>query len=254
MLKNKITAVVLEESNSKLKKITSLLAEIPEIMLLGKSTTIEKGASLICNNRPQLVFVNIELSDGGGFELVRNLHARNLYPDIIFIADDSFPAFESLPLKPFDFLTEPLEKHDVLEMLERYKLKIKKMMLANKIDFLAKNFDLNTKRTFKYKNGIVVLQLDEILICKSNRSKAILILKNGEEVKLSTGINETVEAINHDNFVKCNRSFWINRDYLRKIDKRRKKCIIYNDGKSWEVPISRKSVQFFEALITYPAL
>ena len=64
------------------------------------------------------------------------------------------------------------------------------MMLANKIDFLAKNFDLDTKGTFKYKNGIIVLQLDEILICKSNRPKAILILKNGDEVKLSTGINE----------------------------------------------------------------
>lgn len=252
MLENKITAVVLEESNSKLQNLTTLLEEIPEIMLTGKSTDIEQGLSLICNNFPQMVFVNAELSDGRGFELVRELHNRNLYPDIIFIAADSHLAYESLPLKPFDFFTSPVGKQDVLEMLERYKLKIKNNILVNKIDFLAKNFDLGTKRTFKYKNGIIVLNLDEILICKSSRSKTILVLKCGEEIKLSTNINETVETLNHENFVKSCRSCWINRNYLRKIDKRRKKCIIYNEGKSWEVPVSRNLVQYFEALVTYP--
>lgn len=254
MLKNKITAVVLAASSSKLQSLTTLLNEVPEIVLTGKSTNIGQGLSLICNNLIQMVFVNLELSDAHGFELVHELHKRNLYPDVIFIAEDSHLAYESLPLKPFDFLTAPVEKQDVLEMLKRYKLKVKQKILDNKIDFLAKNFDPDTKRTFKYKNGIIVLQLDEILICKSSRSKTILILKNGEEIKLSTGINETVETINHDHFVKSSRSCWINRNYLRKIDKRRKKCIIYNDGKSWEVPVSRNSVQYFEKLITYPVL
>lgn len=252
MLKNKITAVVLEESNSKLQSLTALLEKVPEIMLTGKSTHIEQGVSLVCNNMPQLVFVNVELKDASGFELVRKLHNRNMYPDIVFISDSSYLAFDALPLKPFDFLTEPVEKQDIMEMLERYKLKLKKKMLANKIEFLAKNLDLDTKRVFKYKSGIIVLRLDEILICKSNRSKTILVLKNGREVELSTSIKETIETINHNNFVKCSRSYWINRDYLRKIDKRRNRCIIYNNGKSLEVPVSRKSVQFFEALITYP--
>lgn len=254
MLKNKITAVVLAESNSKLQSLTTLLNEVPEIIITGKSTDVGQGLSLICNSLPQMVFVNLELSDAHGFELVNELHNRNLYPDIIFIADDSYLAYEALSFQPFDFLTSPVEEQDVQEMLERYKLKLKQKILANKIDFLAKNFDIDTKRTFKYKNGIIVLELNEILFCKSSRSKTILILKNGEEIKLSTGIQETVETINHEHFVKSSRSCWINRNYLRKIDKRREKCIIYNDGKSWEVPVSRNSVQYFEKLITYPVL
>jgi len=254
MLKNKITAVVLAESNSKLQSLTTLINELPEIILEGESTGIGQGLPLICNSLPQMVFVSLELSDAHGFELVNELHNRNLYPDLIFIADDNHLAYEALPFKPFDFLTAPVGKQDMQEMLERYKLKLKQKILANKIDFLAKNFDVDTKRTFKYKNGIIVLQLDEILICKSSRSKTILVLKSGEEIKLSTCLHETVETINHDHFVKSSRSCWINRNYLRKIDKRREKCIIYNDGKSWEVPVSRNSVQYFEKLVTYPVL
>ncbi len=252
MLKNKITAVVLEESNSKLQNIVSILSEVPELYLTGKGTTLEQGFSLICNHLPKMVFVNWELSDSSGFELVRRLHNRNLYPEIIFIAAERYLAFETLPLKPFDFLTEPVEKEDVVAMMERYKLKLKKNTLNNKINYLAKNFDLDSKRTFRYKNGVIVLQLDEILICQPNRSKAILILKNGEEVKLSMSVKETIQTINHDSFVKCSRSYWINRNYLRKIDKRRKKCIIHSGQKSWEVPVSRDSIQYFEELITFP--
>ncbi|MFW5755929.1 MAG: LytR/AlgR family response regulator transcription factor [Tangfeifania sp.] len=221
---------------------------------MGESICMGRGLPLICNNLPQMVFVSLELSGAHGFELVNELHYRNFYPDIIFIANDNHLAYEALPFKPFDFLTSPVKKQDMQEMLDRYKLKLKQKMLINKIDFLAKNFEVDTKRTFKYKNGIIVLDLDEILICKSCRSKTILVLTNGEEIKLSTGIQETVETINHDHFVKSSRSCWINRNFLRKIDKRREKCIVYNDGKSWEVPVSRNSVQYFEKLVTYPVM
>lgn len=252
MLKNKITAVVLERSGSKLQKIISILAEVPEIFITGKATTVEQGYSLICSHLPIMVFVNFELSDSSGLELVQRLHNRNIFPEIIFTASESHLAFETLPLKPFDFFTEPVKKKDVVDMLERYKLKLKKNTLNNKIDSLAKKFNHNSKRTFRYKNGIIVLQLDEVIICQSNRSKAVLILKDGEQIVLSMGIKETIQTINHDNFVKCSRSYWINRNYLRKIDKRRKKCIIHSEGKSWEVPVSRDSMNYFEALITYP--
>lgn len=253
MFKKRITIVVLDESKSHLRRLTSILAEIPEFLLVGKSTRLEQGLSVVSGKMPQMVFVNLELSDTSGFEMVRKLHARSLFPDVVFISGNSHSAYDALPFEPFDFLTKPVGKQDVLDMLERYKLKTRKKLLVTQINSLASNFTSDTKRTFKYKNGIVIFNLDEILICKSVRSRTILILKNGEEFKLSTSIKETIQTINHECFVKSSRSYWVNRDYLRKIDKRRSKCIIHNnDGKSWEIPVSRKFVQALEALITYP--
>jgi two-component system LytT family response regulator len=253
MFNKRITTVILEESNSEAEKLASVLSFIPEIILKGKAVTIRQGLALVSSKLPQMVFVNIELADGSGYDLVRKLHKRNIFPNVVFIAGNSHSAYDALALKPFDFLTKPLNKPEVLEMLGRYKVKIRKNMLVSKLDLLSKNFDFDTKRTFKYKNGIIVLNLDEILICKSSRAKTLLILKNGEEIKLSSGIKETMQTINHESFVKSSRSYWINRNYLRKIDKRRSKCTVHNnDGKSWEVPVSRDTIQLFETLITYP--
>lgn len=230
----------------------ALLEEFPEMMVLGDAICGKNGLPLIYNYLPRLVFVNLDLPDMSGFEIANILQNKNFNPRIIFLANDEDLAFDALPYEPFDFFVKPVQKKHIKEMLERYKLIARKEMLNDKMDSFARNFYKESKRVFSFNQGIIVLKLDEIVYCKADRTKSILVLKDGEEIALSTGISETIEVINDNRFLKCSRSYLINRNYLRKIDKRRHKCILYNDGNSWEIPVSRNSEKLLETLLTYP--
>lgn len=252
MLSNKITTIILENSKAEARKLKATLQYFPEITVLDEAFSGEKGLSLIANHQPRLVFINLELSDMSGFELADILSAKDFCPLIVFLANDGDLAFDVLKYRPFDFFIKPVRKKPVDEMLQRLKSNAKKEILDRKMEKFALGADKEAKRIFSFKKGIIVLHLDEIIFCKADRTKSILSLNNGDELTLSTGITETIEIIDDNRFLKCSRSYWINRNYLRKIDKRRHKCIVYNNGNSWEIPVSRTSEKMLESLLTYP--
>jgi two-component system LytT family response regulator len=252
MLNIKITAAILENSKTEAQKLMATLQHFPEVMVLDEAFSGEKGLSLIANHQPRLVFINLELPDMSGFELANVLNNKDFRPLIVFLTNDGTLAFDALPYQPFDFFVKPVRKELVEEMLQRLKTNTKKDILEKRMENIANGGNKEVKRVFNFKKGIVVLHLNEIIFCKADRTKSILLLNTGEELTLSTGITETIEIINDNRFLKCSRSYYVNRNYLRKIDKRKHKCIVYNNGNSWEIPVSRTSEKMLESMLTYP--
>lgn len=252
MLEHKITTVIIETNPEELKKLNSRLKKTAEFSVVGKATTGKQGISLIHNFAPQLIFVNVDLQDINGLEFVKILHTRNIFPEIVFVADNDKFAYESLPLEPLDFLIKPFKTEEIKQIIERLTLKLEKEELMRKMDYYAKSHSISTKRIFKQKKGIIILMLEEIIFCKAELTTTQLTLKNGEKVPLKTGLSKTLETINNKKFLKVNRSYFINRNFLRKIDKKNSKCILYSEGKTWEVPASKGAIKRLDMLNTYP--
>ncbi len=251
MPENKISVVVIGNSGAELSKTVSVLQNYPDFLIMGEAKNGKDGLSLIYNFVPDLIITELDLLDISGFELSRILNNRQFNPRVIFLAEDDAAAFESLSLHPFDFWIKPVDNIQIDRMLDRYMVQTKKELLTRKMEHYTKNLKVNTQRVFFHKDGIIVLYLNEIVICKANLSKSDLILTCDNKIQVVTTISETIEIINDSNFIKVSRSFWINRKYLHKIDNRRLKCVLIYDGKTREVPVSRDSLNMLERLLTY---
>ncbi|MDB4582474.1 response regulator [Draconibacterium sp.] len=252
MLSLKITTVIIEKNSESLDKIYSELKKIEELSIVGVTTDINKGISLITNYSPNLIFVSTELHETGGIEFVNMLHNRNTYPEVIFLANDISNAYEALKVKPFDYLLKPITKETVKQVLIRLKTKFKKMELMRKMDIFAKLNSVGVKRIFKQKGGIIIIPLEEIVYCKAERTKTILMLRSGNPIQLNTSIGETLETINSEEFSRIGRSHFINRNYLRKIDKRQCKCHLHHHDQNWIVPASKNTIVQLEKLNLSP--
>jgi two-component system LytT family response regulator len=168
----------------------------------------------------------------------------------VFIATNTNSAYESLIFKPFDYFVTPLEPKLISEMIKRFKQKLKKNELNRKMDLFAQHQQVAVKRVFNQKKGIIVVHLNEIIYCKADLTRAVLKLKSGEDILVKTSINATLEVINNRNFVSTSRSYFINKNYLRKIDRKNFKCILYYNGQTWEVPVSKTAIGILEKLNT----
>jgi DNA-binding LytR/AlgR family response regulator len=124
--------------------------------------------------------------------------------------------------------------------------------MMRKMDAYAKMQAVDTKRVFPQKKGIIVLALDEILYCKADLIHTKIVLCSGEEVIVKMKIGETFETINHKDFIRTGRSNIINRSYLRKIDKKHHKCLLYYNAQTWEVPVSKNTMGILEKLNVQP--
>ena len=252
MLKQKLNTVLIEKNQAELKGLQSHLKKNHGLSIVGSTTQGNTGFSLITNYAPQLVFINVELPDINGLEFVRILYNRNIFPEIVFTADNEHFAYDSLILEPLDFLVKPIKTEDLDNMLIRLKHKLKKKELMRKMDVFTKSNEVRPKRIFKEKSGIYILELSEIVFVKALLTHSILTLVTGNEIVLKTSMNQTLEIINNEDFIRTNRSYCINRNYLRRIDRQKLKCDLHFEDHSWEVPASKNTVRQLEKLNSFP--
>ncbi len=252
MLELKITTLIIEKDQQSLNETVAVLKGFNELSIVGKAITGKNGFRIGNNLAPYLVFINTDLPDISGLDFIRSLRKRDINPEVVFISNDARHAFEALPLKPFDYFVRPLDPALISRMITRLKFKYKKAELMRKMDEYTKMQTVNTKRVFHQKKGIIVLRLEEIVFCKAELSSTVLKLRTGESVIVKTKIGETIEIINHKEFIRTGRSYYINREYLRKIDKKNLKCMLYYEGQTWDIPVSKNTVGLLEKLNVYP--
>ncbi len=252
MLDIKIPTLIIEKDQQALNESVAVFEKFNELSIVGKATSGKQGYELGNNHIPILVVINVELPDVSGVEFVRMLRKRNILPAIVFLAKDEKKAFESLSLEPFDYFVKPFDDSVVAEMITSLKMEIRKREMYRKLDKFTQSEAITTKRLFPQKKGVVILSPDEIVFCKAEKNNTSLKLQDRENVIVKTGISETLEIINNSNFIRVGRSNIINLSYLRRIDKKKLKCILYSEGQAWEVPISKNTVRLLEKMNLQP--
>jgi DNA-binding LytR/AlgR family response regulator len=252
MLKQKISAVIIEKDLTSVNSLKKLLKKADDMLVAGSAVSGKHGLSLIVNLEPRLIFVNIKLNDIDGFEFIQKMHKKNIFPEIIFLADNEEEAFQALQFEPLDFWTKPFNRGLLFSMKKRLNNKLKKQELLRKMDVFAEAHQTRQKRIFKQKNGIVILYNDEIIFCRAQLASTNITLITGEEIQVNTGISETTDTLNSSNFIRVNRSYCINRKYLHKIEKRTSKCILHDGKTTWDIPVSKKTLKKMEKMNVFP--
>lgn len=252
MLEHKIPTAIIANSETEVKEIAAEIKDLDEISLVGGVACPQQALSLVNSYAPHLLLVDVNIDDSCGLEFIQLIHQKNIFPEVVLMGEGDSQAYDALNLKPLDFLIKPVRKQEIKKVLERLKFKLKREELKRKMDIYARSFNVSVKRVFQQSKGVIILNLDEILSCKAERSKTILTLINDEEVVLKTNLTETIETINDQRFFKISRSYCINRNYLRKIDKKKSRCLMYYEGNAWEIPASRNSIKRLESFYTKP--
>ena len=252
MLERKITTVIIHKNEKGIKQLKHEIAKIPEFMIVGSTISAQEGIDFIINNKPQFAFIHIDVPEIKGFEIVELLHKNFLYPEIAFLAENDEHAFDAMEYHPLDFLIEPFKKEEISNMLLRLKVSLKKGLLLKKMDAFAEENAVKQKRILQTKGGIFLVNPEEIIFCKAENTNTSIALQSGDTVIIKTGLKETTEIVNNPNIIKINRSYYINTKFLRKVERKRNRCILYFNGKAWEIPASKIAIEQLETWNTNP--
>ena len=240
-------ALIIEDKAYIRKGLLNLLQLIEtEVEVIGECESVKEAVIVANACKPELIFLDINLTDGTGFDFLKQ--TENLNFKVIFITAYEEHALQALKIGAIDYLLKPvdveelqiaLQKVIALPIAEQKKqIKTVKEVWNNKDSTLV----LSLQDSFQ------VIDLNELLFCESDKGYTTFYCSDNKKYMVSKTIKEFEERLSKANFTRPHQSFMVN---LKFIDKYDKSGVIYlKNGK--KIPVSsRKKEHFLNAFLNW---
>ncbi|MGQ7870852.1 LytR/AlgR family response regulator transcription factor [Sunxiuqinia sp. sy24] len=247
-----ITAIIIDDDEEAISLLEIYLKAFREIEVIDKTMTPKQGIKLLIKQMPDIVFLDIDMPETNGIEVAEAIKENQLTTEIVFTTAHSKYAFKTLEVQPLDYLVKPFGPEELISVINRYKTREKRKALERNMDFFIRNNQPTQKLKLSTESGIILVDPDEIMAIKTQANKNYISLTNGHTERVTMLMHKLVALINSPSLVKANRDTYINLQFLRRIDRKRKVCILAHQDTMMEEPINRSTISFFEKMNCFP--
>lgn len=233
-------ALIVEDKAYIRKGLINLLETVEtDVEIIGECATVKEAVVVANACKPKLVFLDINLTDGTGFDFLDQ--TENLDFKTIFITAYEEYALKALKIGAVDYLLKPVDVEELQSALQKIKtLPIEEQ--KKQIDTVKKVWHQDDATlVLSLSDSFQVIDLKELLYCESDKGYTTFYLSNNKKYVASKPLKEYEKKLNKVNFTRPHQSFMVN---LKFIDKYDKSGIIYlKNGK--KVPVSSRKKDAF---------
>jgi len=244
------TAVIIEDEKSNLQTLTYLLDKnFPSIELLGSATTVKGGVQLIEKAMPQLVFLDISLPDGTGFEVLEKTSFKN-FKVIFTTALDSF-ALRAFEFSALHYILKPVTYEELKNAIERYYSLKTDILIEDKVNVYKQNIQNNFQKIIIPSiEGFSMIMLDDVIRLEADDAYTIFVLKTKQRLIASKPLNSFEKILSDLPFSRVHNKHLINLKFVNRYLKGKGGYVIMENGDEIEVSVRRK-VDFLLAMKNY---
>lgn len=136
MRKDKITTVLVDDEIRALSRMKILLKKFSEIEILEQFNDSVEAVEYIIHNKPDLVFLDVEMPDKTGLEVADEINRNLLHTKIIFVTSYDHYAIKALKTEAFDYLLKPVSIDELKKAIERYHAKIQSNLTKREFEII----------------------------------------------------------------------------------------------------------------------
>jgi two-component system LytT family response regulator len=234
------------------KRTRDLIARMIESFELGVTTLplgedVKSGIELIDDLRPNIVFLDVQLPDGTGFDVLSKVSYKNFV--VIFVTAHEEFAIKAIKFSALDYLLKPIDHEELKAGLNKAILSLEHKKGEGQFEALQQNIKPNQKRKLVLKTleNIHVVDLDEIIRCEADRNYTQFYLVGGKKILVSKTMKDFETLLSPHQFLRVQQSHLINLNFVDRYNKGHGGSLIMKDGS--EVPLSpHKRDMFFKFL------
>jgi len=235
-------AVIVDDEKSARESLISLLSsDFGEIEIVGEADGVSAGVQLVEATNPELIFLDVQMLDGNGFDLLSRIDRSNIY--VIFISAYDRFAITAIKFSAVDYLLKPVDSFDLSLALKKLKSTSQSNELKDKLDLLLSNIHKIEKIALPSLNGVEFVRLENIIRCESDNNYTNFYLKSGEKIVVSKTLKEFSDILENKGFFRTHKSHIINMIYLKKYIKGDGGIAVLEDGS--QIVVSRRNKERF---------
>ena len=228
--------IVDDEQNARLALQGILSENFPEVEVLDLCKDVQEAVKSIHKYKPDLVFLDISMPGYSGLDFVDFFEKESINFNIIFVTAHAEFALNAFELNALDYLLKPIK----ISALERALNKFKTLKPYDKNTINQP--DSNKKIALQTGDGILFLELNQILYLKADGSYTQFFTSDGKKITISKKLAEFQKLENIGSFMRIHRSHMVNINQIQKFLKQDGGTIIMNDGAELSISNEKKQV------------
>ena len=244
-MKNILKAVIVDDEQDAVNFIESIAKEYcPNIEIIGKAHSAIEGIEVITKVKPDLVFLDVEMPHGSGFDLLAGFPEKDF--DVIFITAFNHYAIKAIKFSAVDYILKPININEFIESVKRVEeARSEKKSRNMNFNALFENLksSIPSKLAIPTSTGMEYLNTKEIIRVEADRSYSWFYMKNGGKYLVSRNLKEYQELLSDRNFFRTHNSHLINLEHVKKYIRHEGGYIEMIDKST--VPISRGKKDLF---------
>lgn len=218
--------------------LKNYLKNYPEMELLGEAEGVSSAFELINEANPDLIFLDVEMGDGTGFDLI-NLLPPNKYK-IIFTTGHSKYAANAFRYSAIDYLLKPVDEVELGRAIEKAKSAGYLAEMSQKIEALVQNRDKVEKIALQGYQSVDLVRIKDIVRCESESNYTRFYLLDGRNILVSKVLKEYEDMLEPHGFFRVHRSHMVSLHYVKQFKDTETPFVVLDDGTKVEVSRRRK--------------
>ena len=230
------TLIVDDEQASRTTLRNFLQQYCPQVQVLAEAANITEAKALIEQHDPNLVFLDVEMPFGNGFDLLESLPSVGF--KVVFVTAFSHYALRAIQYSAAHYILKPVDIDELVEAVARVSdggdsyPDSTQVLLAN----IKTTQKQKTKVVLPIINGFEVVEAEEIIFCQAEENFTRFYLESGREVLICRTLKYYQEVLQPLDFLRVHKSYLINLQHVRKYRKGRGGDVTMANG--MELPVS----------------
>lgn len=239
-----ISAIIVDDEPYSCEALASLLEKYcPEVKVIDICYSGMDALKSISEYHPQIVFLDIELPQMNGFELLERLPSIDF--ELIFTTSYDQYAIKAIRWSALDYLLKPIDREELQRAVQKA-VHSKKHPLPLQIEMLLQKLNQPSPAVNKIAiptlEGLHMVLVDSIVFCESDSNYTKFILKNDKKIIASKSLKEVEEMLEDHTFARVHHSFLVNLNEVEKYIKGDGGYLMMSNGATVDVSRSRKEI------------
>lgn len=234
------------------QRVRKLLEDRPDITIVKECRNGTEAIAAISHEDPDLIFLDIQMKDMTGFDVLRSL-PQDKWPLTIFITAFDEYAIQAFDIFAFDYLLKPFKNDRFYRSLDKAVASLQQKeqgervdQLKELVDYLQQQQSKEEPLALKQGSKISLVQMDDIRYIEASGYYIEVYTSESKRLLLRESMTNMLEQLNKPNFIRIHRSTIINTDFLSEIQHTGAGDVVtkMKDGKTFRVSKSYKESLF----------
>jgi two-component system, LytTR family, response regulator len=245
-----IRATIIDDEAKSIATLQGLIEEYCDgIKVVSTANSVAAGIDAVQKSAPDIVFLDIEMTDGDGFEVLKALPEKKF--EVVFTTAYHDYALRAFEFSALHYLLKPVDPDELNKAVYRYGKLHNHVNQAIQYDILHKGLSNEFRRiALPSLQGITFIDLDDIVRCEAADSYTIFYLRDKSRITVSKSLNKYEKLLDGSFFCRIHDKHLINLKFVSKYVRGKGGNVVLTNGFSVDVSVRRKE-EFLEKMAQF---
>ncbi len=238
-----LKAIIVEDEEASRETLANYLTKYcPDVSLVAQASSVKTGIEAINTHQPDVVFLDVEMPYGNGFDLLEELEEINFAT--VFVTAFSNYAIKALNISASYYILKPVDIDELIAAVEKIKEEKKNNTQSFYSKILVENLQTANKQEHKIVlpllDGFEVIRVKDVIRIKANDNFSNFHLTDGSRKTICRTLKHYEELLSDFEFLRVHKSHMVNLQYIKRYIKGKGGQLVMIDNSEVEVSQNKK--------------